>query len=133
MKIVNIGNNLINLDKVVYLDIQRGTLFLESNKEIHMSEAEIEQFVFDYNMYDTDETKTLLERLTRVVTSNPEYLTKEGIQEQITIKVRYHKLEDYFKEISEGQKLKEMSLAKLLMVFKLIQEKVKEIEDEKPF
>ena len=103
MKIVHIGNHLINLDKVIHLDLQSKILYLDSNNEIELSEEETEQFVFNYNLYDTDETKLLLQRLTRVVTSNPEYLTKEGIQEQITIKVRYHKLEDYFKEVTEGK------------------------------
>jgi len=133
MKIVHIGDHLINLDKVIRLDLRRRTLHLDSNNEIELTEEEVEQFVFNYNLYDTDETKLLLQRLARVVTSNPEYLTKEGIQEQITIKVRYHKLEKYFKEITEGKKLKDLSLTKLLTVYKLIQEKVKEIDDNSPF
>jgi hypothetical protein len=133
MKIIHIGRHLINLDKVICIDLNSNTLFLDSNIKIELSGEEAEQFVFDYNLYDTDETKVLLERLTRVVTSNPEYLTKEGIQEQITIKVRYHKLEEYFKEITEGTKLKELPLTKLLTVYKLIQEKVKEIDDESPY
>ncbi|NCC82029.1 MAG: hypothetical protein EOM04_07155 [Clostridia bacterium] len=133
MKIVHIGNHLINLDKVIHLDLQSNTLLLDSNNKIQLSEEETEQFVFNYNLYDTDETKLLLQRLTRVVTSNPEYLTKEGIQEQITIKVRYHKLEEYFKEVTEGTKLKNLPLPKLLTVYKLIQEKVKEIDDNSPY
>ena len=133
MKIVHIGNHLINLDKVIHLDLQSKTLYLDSNNEIELSEEEAEEFVFNYNLYDTDETKLLLQRLTRVVTSNPEYLTKEGIQEQIMIKVRYHKLEEYFKEVAEGTKLKDLQLPKLLPVYKLIQEKVKEINDKSQY
>jgi len=133
MKIVHIGDNLINLDKVIRLDLKTNTLYLESNIKVDLSEKESEDFVFSYNLYDTDETKLLLQRLTRVVTSNPEYLTKEGIQEQITIKVKYHKLEDYFKEVTEGVKLKDLPLTKLLTVYKLIQEKVKEIDDNSPY
>jgi hypothetical protein len=133
MKIVHIGSNLINLDKVIRLNLENNQLILEEGERITLSEEEVNQFVFDYNLYDTDETKTLLQRITRVVTSNPEYLSKEGIQEQITIKVRYHKLEDYFKEVTEGIKLRDLPLPKLLTVYKLIQEKVKEIDNNSPY
>ena len=133
MKIVHIGENLINLDSVSHINIQSKTLIMNNLEKIFLTEDELEQFVFEYNLYDTDTSKLLLERLARVVTSNPEYLTKEGIQEQITIKVKYHKLEDYFKELSGGVKLKQMPLNKLLSVYKEITEKVKEIDDNSAF
>lgn len=133
MKIVQIGRNLINLDKVIYLSLDNNKLTLEGDVKIELSGQEIDDFIFNYNLYDTDETKTLLERVARVVLSNPEYLTKEGIQEQITIKVKYHQLEDYFKEISEGVKLKELPLNKLLNIYRLIMDKVKEIEKDLPY
>lgn len=133
MKIVQIGRNLINLDKVIYLSLDNNKLTLEGDVKIELSGQEIDDFIFNYNLYDTDETKTLLERVARVVLSNPEYLTKEGIQEQITIKVKYHQLEDYFKEISEGVKLRELPLNKLLNVYRLIMDKIKEIEKDLPY
>jgi hypothetical protein len=133
MKIINIGNYLINLDKVILVDTENRVLHLEDEKRIELTEQQVEEFVVSYNLSDTDETGLLLKVLTRAVMSNPEYLTREGIQERVTISVRYHKLEDYLKEITEGAKIKELPLNKLITVYKLIQEKVKEIEKEYPF
>lgn len=133
MKIVSIGKSLINLDKVIYVDVEMQIVFLEDKHEIRLNENELEEFIFNYNLYDTDEVKFLLTRIGRIIASNPDYLTKEGIQEQITISVRWHKQEEYLKEITEGVKLKDLPLPKLLTVYKLIQEKVKEIEKDNPF
>ncbi len=133
MKIVNIGRYLINLDKVILIDTETQALKLDDGNEIRLTEEQLEEFVFNYNLYDTEELKFLIKSIGRVVTSNPEFLTKEGIQEKITIMVRWYKQEDYFKEITEGTKLKELSLNKLLLVYKLLQEKVKELEKDLPF
>jgi len=133
VKIVQIGRQLVNLDKIVMIDLNSNKLYLENEIEIELTGQELEQFVKDYNYMNTDERELLLDRVARVVLSNPEYLTKEGIQEQVTTMVKYHELEEYFKELAEGVKLKDIPLTKLVVIYKKLQEKIQEIRKGMPY
>lgn len=133
MKIVQIGTSLVNLDKIVRLNLDNYELILDNNESIILTGEEVEKFVKDYNYINTDEKELLLERVARVVLSNPEYLTKEGIQEQVTVMVKYHELEEYFKELAEGTKLKDINLGRLVIIYKKLQEKIKEIQKDMPY
>lgn len=133
MKIIQIGQELVNLDMIIHLNLDNYTLTVVGGETIRLSREEAEKFVKDYNYLNTDEKELLLERVSRVVLSNPEYLTKEGIQEQVTVIVKYHELEDYFKELAEGTKLKDIPLTKLVVVYKKLQEKVREIRKDLPY
>lgn len=133
MKIVQIGQMLVNLDMIVYLNLEDYSLTMMGGDVIRLTRDDAEKFVKDYNYINTDEKELLLERVARVVLSNPEYLTKDGIQEQVTVMVKYHELEDYFKELAEGVKLKDITLTKLVVIYKKLQEKIKEIQKDLPY
>lgn len=134
MKLINIGETLINLDKITMIDLDTMTIYFD--KEFYhqfKNQEELDKFVFQYNLYDTEKSDLILERIARVVLSNPEYLTKEGIREQINIWVKYYQWEDWFKEISEGIKLKDLPTNKLMNVFKQIRDRIKEEELDAPY
>jgi hypothetical protein len=133
MKIISIGTKLINLDKIILIDTEKQEIFLENDHSVVITEEELKDFVTQYNLYDTNEIKILLERVSRVVLTNPEYLTKEGIQEQIIMKVKYYKLEKKFKEITGGLKLKNLPIKKLMEVYREIMEITTQKQKEGPF
>lgn len=133
MKIVKIGSNLINLDRVIHLSLETHALTLTDGEVIRMTPEEVDQFVKDYNMFDTDDRAVLSERIARVVLSNPQYLTKEGIQEQVTIYVKYHDLKEQFKEMSNGKKLREIGIGRLIDIYRELQEIQKEREKNLPY
>ena len=133
MKLIQIGTKLINLDTVIIVDLKLSLLKLRDNIDIELSKEDIDLFVKQYNLYDTDETKLLLERVSKVVTTNPKYLTKDGIREQLTIKVKYYNLESEFKDLSEGKKMKELSISQLISIYKEIESKIEEIEKDMGF
>lgn len=133
MKLVKIGSNLVNLDRVIHLSLETHALTLTDGEVIRMTPEEVDQFVKDYNMFDTDDRAVLSERIARVVLSNPQYLTKEGIQEQVTIFVKYHDLKDEFKKMSNGKKLREIGIGRLIDIYRELQEIQKEREKNLPF
>jgi hypothetical protein len=133
MKIARIGRNLINLDKIIMFSEEDNVLILEENIRIQLNGTEVEDFIFNYNMYDTDETTLLLRRLARAVLSNPEYLTKEGMIEQITIIAKMKDKEKKVKELTEGKKLKDLSVSKLGEIYKNLLEEIKTMEAESPY
>lgn len=133
MKLVQVGDKLINLDKVLYLDLETNQLHLQDEKVIDMSQHNIDSFVFDYNLLDTDEIRKAITSITRSVRLDPNLLSKDGLIETITIMVRMYHLTDDLKSLNEGRKLKELSISELVNTYLEIREKAEKIKEERGF
>lgn len=134
MKLIKIEDKLINIDKIIYIDIETNTIFFEKDHYIHMKDNdEFNKFVSFYNMYDTDELKRAIIKISRLILANPEYLNEKELKEQIVKIIKYHDLRDYLNEINGGLKLKEMNGIQLVNIYKKLQQKIIDLTEELPF
>lgn len=133
MKLISVGDKVINLEKVTIVDPGLGVIYLQDGNKVDVNSDELEKFVREYNYYDTDEVSRLLKKVAKAVVANPEYMTQEEIKNQLTLKVRYHGLEKDLKDLTDGKKLKELSVNELIKVYKEIMEIIKKIDEDSPF
>lgn len=133
MKLISVGDKVINLEKVIMVDPELNMITMEGGIKLDLNNEDIEKFVREYNYYDTDEVAKLITKVAKAVVANPEYMTKEEIKNQLTLKVRYHSLEKDLKELTGGKKLKDLSVNELIKAYRSIMDIIKEIDEKSPF
>lgn len=124
MKIIPIGRNFVNLDKVIMITAER-ELILDGGNKINLSNEELHEFVKNYNLMDTDEVKDLTKKAIQVLFTNPQYLTEEGVRAEIKRLVDMHDLKDFVIKQNKGKKMKELNSAEVTELYKAIVEKIK--------
>lgn len=124
MKIIPIGRNFVNLDKVIMITAEK-ELILEGDNKIKLSNEDLHEFVKNYNLMDTDEVKDLTKKAVKVLFTNPQYLTEEGVRAEIKRLVDMHDLKDFVIKQNKGKKMKELDSAEVTELYKAIVEKIK--------
>lgn len=129
MKIIPIGRYFVNLDKVIMITAEK-ELILEGDNKIKLSNEDLNEFVKNYNLMDTDEVKDLTKKAIKVLFTNPQYLTEEGVRAEIKRLVDMHNLKDFVVKQNKGKKMKDLDSAEVTDLYKAIVDKIK---NDSPF
>lgn len=125
MKIIPIGRYFVNLDKVIMITAEK-ELILEGDNKIKLSNEDLHEFVKNYNLMDTDEVKDLATKAVKVLFTNPQYLTEEGVRAEIKRLVDMHDLKDFVIKQNKGKKMKDLDSTEVTELYKAIVEKIKQ-------
>lgn len=129
MKVIPIGRYFVNLDKVIMITAEK-ELILEGDNKIKLSNEDLQEFVKNYNLMDTDEVKDLTKKAIQVLFTNPQYLTEEGVRAEIKRLVDMHNLKDFVVKQNKGKKMKDLDSAEVTELYKAIVDKIK---NDSPF
>lgn len=134
MKLIQLDNYFINLDKVVYVDLEEYQIHMTDGIIISIkNEDQLNLFISKYNQINTNQFESSIEILADTLSRNSDLLTRRQLEEQIIIAVRNNQLEEYFKEVAEGVRLQDMSITKLVEVHRIIKTKIQSDHLDLPF
>lgn len=135
MKLIQLKNFVVNLDKVIYVDVNHNTIYMQDDHKIVLDEELLNIFITNYNRINSNEFENAVRTLTEALAKNPYLMTRSQLQEQLVIMTRNYQLENLLKEASEGKKISELSITKLLEVHRIILDEAQQIEirNEVPF
>ena len=101
MKIVQLNNYFVNIDRINYIDLTTFTIYMDNGVELEISEEVLNIFIKKYNEINTNEFENSIKILADTLSRNSDLLTKRQLREQVIIAVRINELEDYLKEIAD--------------------------------
>lgn len=133
MKLHQISSIAINIDAIEYIDMNENTIYFKSGSSLTLSNKELEFFVIKYNGQNTDEIENAVKSLLRIARLNPNLLTLDGMRDAIISLATRNGLQKTVKELTEGKKLKELTMDKLSKVYIEIVKQSEEIEKKLPF
>lgn len=134
MKLIQLDNYFINLDKVVYVDLEEYQIHMTDGIIISIkNEDQLNLFISKYNQINTNQFESSIEILADTLSRNSDLLTRRQLEEQIIIAVRNNQLEEYLKEQAEGVRLQDMSITKLVEVHRIIKTKIQSDHLDLPF
>lgn len=129
MKMIMLKDKYINLDLVEQIDENNNLVFQSGNK-IKLTDQELELFIKQYNLFDTDEIHFLIKRMAEVVFTNPIYMTEEGLRADITLKIERYDMKEFAIKHNAGKKFKDLNHKELVALHKAI---VEEYQKDMPF
>lgn len=129
MKMIMLKDKYINLEKVEQIDEDNNLIF-ESGNSIKLTDQELELFIKQYNLFDTNEINFLIKRMAEVVFTNPIYMTEEGLRSDINLKIERYDLKDFAIKHNAGKKFKDLNHKELVSLQKAL---VEEIQKDYPF
>lgn len=121
MKIIPLGSIYINLDQVEQIN-ENNELIMSSGRKIKLSSEELEQFIRMYNLYDTDHDSFLIKKAAEVLFNNPTFMTREGMENDIRLKVERYDLKRFVIDYNKGKKIRELNHNELVNLYKAVTE-----------
>lgn len=126
MKLIPIRDRFINLDSIEQVLTREKKIIFNSGNELEINDDDLEVFVKEYNLYDTDELAFITKRMADVLFNNPIFMTKEGMLNDIRLKVERYDLKDFVKNYNKDKKIKDLTHVELVNLYKALVEKIQE-------
>lgn len=126
MKLIPIRDRFINLDSIEQVLTREKKIIFNSGNELEINDDDLEVFVKEYNLYDTDELAFITKRMADVLFNNPIFMTKEGMLNDIRLKVERYDLKDFVKDYNKDKKIKDLTHVELVNLYKALVEKIQE-------
>lgn len=126
MKLIPIRDRFINLDSIEQVLTREKKIIFNSGNELEINDDDLEVFVKEYNLYDTDELAFITKRMADVLFNNPIFMTREGMLNDIRLKVERYDLKDFIKDYNKGKKIKDLTHVELVNLYKALVEKIQE-------
>lgn len=134
MKLVQLSNKFINLDRINYIDLDTYTIYMDNGISLRIDNEEaLDHFIRQYNQVNTNKFEEAVSIIADSLSRNSDLMTRRQLEQQTIIMVRMNDLEEYFKDVAEGERLQDMSITKLVKIHRKIKTKIQSDHLDLPF